>query len=298
VARQRRSMTAECVASPRLTFTSTRLLSLPRAELTSSVLRTCSPLIDCRWSPGWRPSSSASEPGRTLRTCRPLAPGSTSTPRRGLPSGNSCPRRRAAGALLAELAQLVVAGELADGGLEVQRAAFADDPQRGLGAGLELGDAAAEVAEGGDVVAVDADDAVAVLQSGLGGGGAGHDGADDGAGLGGAADGGFDVAAGDAEPAADDLAGALDLRDDLLGLVDGDGEAEALAAGVDGGVDGDDLALEVEQRAAARAGGDRGVGLQEVDVAVGVEAEAAAALGRDDAGAGGLLEAHGASRWR
>ena len=49
--------------------------------------------------------------------------------------------------------------------------------------------------------------------------------------------------------------------------VDGDGEADALvAAGVagDGRVDADDLAVEVDQRAAAVAGVDGGVGLQEV----------------------------------
>jgi len=48
--------------------------------------------------------------------------------------------------------------------------------------------------------------------------------------------------------------------------IDGDGEADALRLPVDGGVDADQLALDVEQRAARVPGVDRSVGLDEVGV--------------------------------
>ena len=60
---------------------------------------------------------------------------------------------------------------------------------------------------------------------------------------------------------------SINCRADDHEHVDGDGEADPLvAAGVagDGRVDADDLAAEVDQRAAAVAGIDGGVGLQEV----------------------------------
>ena len=65
------------------------------------------------------------------------------------------------------------------------------------------------------------------------------------------------------------------LLDGAAGLVDRDREAdadvaalaaEAAADGGDGGVDADDLAVEVDQRAAGVARVDRGVGLDRVDV--------------------------------
>ena len=49
-----------------------------------------------------------------------------------------------------------------------------------------------------------------------------------------------------------------------LDRVDGDGEADVLGAGDDGGVDADDLAAGVDQRPAGVAGVDGGVGLDEV----------------------------------
>ena len=64
-----------------------------------------------------------------------------------------------------------------------------------------------------------------------------------------------------------DVAAGDQLLADPLGQVAGDGEADALVAaavGRDGGVDADDLAVEIHQRAAAIAGIDGGVGLDEV----------------------------------
>ena len=73
-----------------------------------------------------------------------------------------------------------------------------------------------------------------------------------------------DVGDGHAEVAAGDLA-LLELRQEALGGVDRRGEADALrAAAADGGVDADDLAVDVEQRAAGVAEVDGGVGLDEV----------------------------------
>jgi hypothetical protein len=72
-----------------------------------------------------------------------------------------------------------------------------------------------------------------------------------------------------AEPAARDVALVLQLRDDLVREVDRDREADAdvaAAAAEDRGVDADDLALRVEQRAARVARIDGGVGLDEVVV--------------------------------
>ena len=82
----------------------------------------------------------------------------------------------------------------------------------------------------------------------------------------------------DAETAADDPALLLELDDDLLGDVGGDGEADADVAaaagearGHDAGVDADDLAPHVDERAAAVAAVDGRVGLDEVLVALGVD---------------------------
>ena len=68
----------------------------------------------------------------------------------------------------------------------------------------------------------------------------------------------------DAEPRAGQRLAGRRLGEQRAGDVDRDGEADALAAAGDGGVDADDLAARVEQRAAAVAGVDRGVGLDEV----------------------------------
>ena len=71
----------------------------------------------------------------------------------------------------------------------------------------------------------------------------------------------------DADPGAGDVLAGEDLGDDGLGEVDGDGEADALCGAGLGGVDADDLAVAVEQRAAGVAGVDGGVGLDEVRAA-------------------------------
>ena len=87
-----------------------------------------------------------------------------------------------------------------------------------------------------------------------------------------------------AQPAAHHLAVLEQALHDRPGHVGGDGEADALvAAGAreDRGVDADQLAVHVDQRAARVAGVDRRVGLDEVLV-VG-DAHVGAALGRDDA---------------
>ena len=79
------------------------------------------------------------------------------------------------------------------------------------------------------------------------------------------------------------LAGAQ-LVDHRLRRIDGDGEADVLGLPGDRGVDADDVALEVEQRAAGVARVDRGVGLQEVGEVLAVGLGEAAVLGRHDAG--------------
>src|SRR5262249_56745153 len=86
-----------------------------------------------------------------------------------------------------------------------------------------------------------------------------------------------------AQVAAADDALAQQLLHDVAGEVGGDGHADALPAAraaLDGRVDADDLAFQVDQRAARVAGVDGGVGLEEVLVHVDAKA---AALGADDA---------------
>src|SRR6185503_881695 len=87
-----------------------------------------------------------------------------------------------------------------------------------------------------------------------------------------------------AEPAAGDLTLLLELGEQLGGEVDRDSEADAdaaAAAAEDGGVDADDLALEVDERTARVAGVDGDVGLDELVVA---RLTDEAALGADDTG--------------
>src|SRR5581483_11296071 len=84
------------------------------------------------------------------------------------------------------------------------------------------------------------------------------------------------------------LAG-LQLVDDRHGLVDGQGEADVLGVAGHGGVDPDDLALGVEQRAAGVARVDGGVGLEDMAQGLGVATRALVpgrdrpVEGRDDA---------------
>ncbi len=93
-----------------------------------------------------------------------------------------------------------------------------------------------------------------------------------------------------AEPPARDVTRREELRHDVADGVDGDGEADALALRVDGRVDADDLAAQVEERPAAVAGVDAGVGLDEVVVGAGADR---AALGADDAHRHRVAEAEG-----
>ncbi len=101
----------------------------------------------------------------------------------------------------------------------------------------------------------------------------------------------------DAQPAPDDLALVLELEDDFLSHVRGDGEADAdapaaHAPGQDVAVDADDLALHVDERPAGVAPVDGRVGLDEVLVVVVAQAELAA-LGADDPRRDGVLHAEG-----
>ena len=78
-----------------------------------------------------------------------------------------------------------------------------------------------------------------------------------------------------------------------LAVLRGDGEAEALGREDDGGVDADDFAAGVDERAAGVAGVEGGVGLDDVvDEPAGGAAEGSA-HGADDAGGDGGLEAVG-----
>ena len=101
-------------------------------------------------------------------------------------------------------------------------------------------------------------------------------------------------------PAGDLVAGADEVVIDLDDGVGRHGEADALVAGrlgVDGGVDADDFAVHVEQRAAGVAGIDGGVGLDEVLELAACSRLDGAVLGGDDAGGDGLREGEGSCRW-
>src|SRR5690606_32274928 len=67
-----------------------------------------------------------------------------------------------------------------------------------------------------------------------------------------------------AEPAADDAPVFLELRDDFLDAVYGNGKADGLRVKHDGNVDTDSAAVNIEQRTAAVAEIDGRVGLNEV----------------------------------
>lgn len=76
--------------------------------------------------------------------------------------------------------------------------------------------------------------------------------------------------------------------------MDGDGEANALAFALDGDVEADELAIEVDERAAATAGVDGGVGLEPILDGEGLIIEGGAAVfGAEDTAADGAAEAEG-----
>ena len=103
---------------------------------------------------------------------------------------------------------------------------------------------------------------------------------------------GRDVLRLDADPAAHDLAGADDRLHHRLRGRDRNRKADAeraAAARIDRGIDAEQVAVGVDQRAARIAGIDRGVGLDEV--LEGVDAEVVAAERRDDAHGDGLADA-------
>src|SRR4029077_11194619 len=96
----------------------------------------------------------------------------------------------------------------------------------------------------------------------------------------------------DSQVAARDVAVGDKFVHDVAGEVDRDGKSNALdaaAAAQDGGIDTDEPALSIHERAARVAGVDRGVRLDEVLV---IEPDAAgAAGGADDAGGDRLADA-------
>ena len=64
----------------------------------------------------------------------------------------------------------------------------------------------------------------------------------------------------DAQPAPGDFTLALQLRDDAFGHVDGNGKADPLAPGDNGGIDADNLSFHVNEGTAAVARVDGGIG--------------------------------------
>src|SRR4029079_8754738 len=98
-----------------------------------------------------------------------------------------------------------------------------------------------------------------------------------------ALDGRVDRLEADAEVRAGQGLSGARLREERLGDVDGDGEADVLRLAGRGRVDADDLAGRVEQRTAAVARVDRGIGLDQVRQGRAVLDRDASAKGRDDA---------------
>ena len=97
---------------------------------------------------------------------------------------------------------------------------------------------------------------------------------------------------GDPQQSPGDVSPLLKLGLDLLGHVDRDRKPDPLTGGDDGGVDAHDLPLQVDQGAAAVAGVDGGVGLDEV--VIGARADHPA-FGADDSGGHRLFQSEGTS---
>ena len=187
-----------------------------------------------------------------------------------------------------------------DGGVALF--AVAHVAETNAGSGAAAGDVVDEVVAILDGSAIDGDDDVAGLDAGLVCRATGLDLLDqyavlesvdavDGAGEAGAER--------DADRAARHLvAGADEVVVDRDDGIRGHGESDALVAGglrIDGGVDADDFAVHVEQRAAGVAGIDGCVGLDEVLELAGDAGLDGAVFGGDNAGGDGLREGEGAA---
>ena len=192
---------------------------------------------------------------------------------------------------------LDLVGQFAGRGGQVDLLVVAPDGDGDLLADVGLGDDARQRAHLFDVLIVEFQDDVAVVDTGLVGGAtvvhAGDHGAGDVLQADRFGDVGGDLLDADAKPSAAGMAVFAELHHHALGEVGRDRKADADRAaggGVDGGVDADDVAVHVEQRATGVAAVDGGVGLDEV--VVGALADVAAA-GGDDTGGDGAAEAEG-----
>ena len=84
----------------------------------------------------------------------------------------------------------------------------------------------------------------------------------------------------------------LELVDDSLGHVNGDGKTDALTVCDNSGVDPDHLAIHVQKRSAAVSRIDRGICLNKIVIGSGTEG---ASFGADDPCGDGLLKTEGAA---
>ena len=158
---------------------------------------------------------------------------------------------------LVGLGEVFGAGQLLDRDLEGLGGAVAQNLHRHGLAGVGAGHFQLQVAAVGDLLAVELEDEVAALEAGFVRRAFGRHVADQRAGgvlelelLG---QGGGDVLDHDAQVTAGDMAVLDEAVHDVAGEVDGDGEADALvaaAAAQNGGVDADEPAVGVHQRAA------------------------------------------------
>ena len=158
----------------------------------------------------------------------------------------------------------------AEGGAHRGLLLVAEDRKRDLGSRLVPRDHASELGGVHHVLAVDCENDVARAKAGLVRGAILFDLGDERTLRFAEADGGGDLGRQrlerEPELAARHVTGGAKLRQHVLERVDGDGKADAATLGLDDGVDADDLAAQVEERAAAVAGVDRGVGLDEIVV--------------------------------
>ena len=102
-----------------------------------------------------------------------------------------------------------------------------------------------------------------------------------------------DLLGGDTEPGARNVAIALEIRNEFLGFIDGDGKTDAAAlAGFrkNHGVDPYDLALHIKKRTAAVAGVNGSVGLDEIIKRARADS---AVFGADDSDRDGVAQAEG-----